>query len=122
MIHKLLIAAVVLGVLVSPATVFAQDECRADIRGTLMRKEVGNLDTHFSAKVDVSVKQTCAVVRFDLIVVEAMSGGEEVEVRVHKRVRVRDSAVSTMKLDYKLKKGRTIASHRFEQTGCEICE
>ena len=36
--------------------------------------------------------------------------------------RLRNSAPATLKFDYSHKKGRTIASHRFEQTSCEICE
>ena len=122
MTHKLLIAAVGLGMLLCPATAFAQNECNADIRGTLMRKEAGSINTKFSAKIDVSARETCAMIYFDLIVVEAESGGKEFEVRVSKRVRVRDSAVSSLKLNYTLTKGRTIASHRFEQTRCQICE
>jgi hypothetical protein len=68
------------------------------------------------------VNEVCAKVSFDLVVVEDLGGGETKEVRVPKRIQIRDATMGTMKMDYKLKRGRTVASHRFEQTNCEICE
>lgn len=120
--HNALIGTLILGAILFPAALFAGGECTADIRGSLMRKESGDLNTTYVAKVDVSARETCAKIRFELIVVEMESGGEQFEVRVPKQIRVRDSSVSSMKMDYKLKKGRTVVSHRFEQTGCDLCE
>ena len=53
---------------------------------------------------------------------EEESGGEQHKVRVSKRVKVRDAAPTSLKMDYKVKKGRKVVSHHFEQTSCEICE
>ena len=98
------------------------DECNADIRGTLKRQEDSETKTVYTVQIDVTVREVCAKVRFDLVVVEDLGGGETREVRVSKRIQIRDSTMGTMKMDYKLKRGRTVASHRFEQTACEICE
>jgi hypothetical protein len=100
----------------------AADECSADIRGSLKRKEGKDTATVYTAQIDVNVDAKCASVDFDLVVVEDLGGGEQEEARVSKHIRIRDRVTGTMKLDYKLKRGRTIASHRLEQTGCELCE
>jgi hypothetical protein len=119
---RLLIGSIARVALLLPATTLAEDACNADIRGQLMRKEGSDVDTKFVAKVTVTVRKTCTMVNFDLVVVEQESGGETFEIRVAKRIRVRDSTASTMKLNYKLSKDRKILSHRFEQTGCQLCE
>ena len=98
------------------------DECNADIRGTLKRQERSDTKTVYTVQVDVTVREVCAKVRFDLVVIEDLGAGEKKEVRVSRRIQIRDGVTGTMKLDYKLKRGRTVADHRFEQTGCEICE
>ena len=100
----------------------AADDCNADIRGTLTRKEVKDTATDYTAQIDVDVDAKCADVSFDLVVVEGLGGGEEKEVRVSKHIRIRDRVTGTMKLNYKLKRGRTVVGHRFEQTACELCE
>ena len=83
---------------------------------------LAQVGTNETSLCEVTAKQKCAKVRFDLIVVEEEPGGKQTEVRVSKRVRIRDSTPATMKLNYKLRKGRKVASHRFEQTGCELCD
>jgi hypothetical protein len=122
MMHRLVIGSVVIAALLLPGGLFADDECKADIRGTLMRKEESTEKKTYTIKLDIESKQSCAVVRFDVVVVEVESGGKEHVVRLHKQVKIRDSVPATMKFDYTHKKGRTIASHRFEQTSCEICD
>ena len=87
-----------------------------------MRKEQSETRTTFTGKVDISVTERCAVVRFDLVVVEEESGGEQTTTRVSKRVKIRDAAPTSLKMDYRVKKGRKVVSHRFEQTSCRICE
>jgi hypothetical protein len=106
----------------SVAPLYAANDCNADIRGTLKRKDDSQTKTVYGVQVDVTVRETCAKVRFDLVVVEDLGGGEKEEVRVSRAITIRDATTGTMKLDYKLKRGRTIADHRFEQTSCEICE
>ena len=115
--QRLIFGLVALGMVLSASAVFAQSECTADIRGKLMRKEEGDIDTKLTAKIDVSANQSCAVVHFELIVVEELTGGETFEVRVPKRAKIRDATTVTMKLNYKLKKGRTIANDPAHQTG-----
>jgi hypothetical protein len=120
---SMLLGSAILGLLLAPAVAFAQpNECTATFDGTLSRKEGKETGTHYTAKVDVSVEASCAVVNFDVVVVEEVTGGEQSEVRMPKQVKIRDSVATSLKVDYKLKKGRTIVSHRFEQTSCEICE
>jgi hypothetical protein len=114
--------AILVPLFATVAPSFAEDECQATIIGTLMREEPSATKTVYTAKVDVETQQACAVVSFDLIIVEEAAGGEQTEVRVPKQVKVRDATPTSLKLDYELKQGRTIVSHRFEQTGCEICE
>jgi hypothetical protein len=119
----LVCASAILGLLLAPAAApAAASECTATIDGTLMRKEGKETETVYTAKIDVSVPAPCAVVRFDVVVVEEASGGERTEVRVAKKVKLRGSSPTSLKLDYKLKHGQSIVEHRFEQRSCEICE
>ena len=117
-----LCSPLILGLLLVPGGASAdENECSATIDGTLMRKEESDSKKTYTSKVDVSAKELCAVVDFDLIVVEETSNGKQKEVRVPKQVKIRDATMTSLKLDYKLKRGRTIVDHRFEQTGCTIC-
>ena len=112
----------ILSLLLAPGFVHAgANECKATIDGTLMRKEGTETKTVYTAKIDVSVAATCAVVKFDVVVVEEVPGGKQTEVRVPNNVKIRDSAPTSLKLDYKLKRGRSVVDHRFEQTSCELC-
>jgi hypothetical protein len=121
--RQFVLGSAILGLLLTAGVALAgESECTATITGTLMRKEGSETGTAYTAKVDVSVPATCAVVRFDLIVVEEEPGGKQTEVRVPKEVKIRDSVPTSLKLNYKLKKGRTVVSHRFQQTSCELCE
>ena len=52
----------------SVAPTLAQDECRADIRGTLMRAEGSATKNVYQVAVDVSLKRSCANVDFELVV------------------------------------------------------
>ncbi len=122
MIQRLTIGLVLLCIALLPSAAFAEDECTADIRGKLMRKESGDTGTKLSAEIEVSAREDCADISFDLILVEEVSGGEQTEVRIPKTVRIRDSSSISIKVNYTLKTGRQIVSHRFEQTNCSLCE
>lgn len=102
----------------SPA---ADNQCQATIVGTLMREESKETKKVYTAKIDVSAKERCASVAFDLVVVEE-ANGKQTEVRVPKEVKIRDGVTTSLKLDYALAEGRTIVSHRLEQTSCQLCE
>ncbi|MCP3980553.1 MAG: hypothetical protein GY716_14720 [bacterium] len=123
MIRRVLSGCFAIAVLAAAtAPLLAADECRADIDGTLERVDEGNSKTVFSGKVTVTVHETCADVNFDLVVVEDRGAGKKKEKRVAKQIRIRDSTPGTMQVEYRLKAGRTVAEHRWEQTGCRICD
>ena len=48
--------------------------------------------------------------------------GEQYEIRLPKKVRIRDSRSVVQKFDYKLKKGQSVVDSRIEQTSCKICD
>ena len=122
MFRRLVIAVLGLVVLLSPAALYAQDDCTADIRGTVKRKEASGEHTKYTVRIDVSANMRCAVVRFNIIVIEEDLSGEKFEIRIPKKVRIRDSRAVAHKFDYKLKKGQTVADYRIEQTSCKNCE
>jgi len=119
---RFVIAVFVLALFLSPAELFAQGDCQADIRGTVKRKENTENHTKYTVKIDVSAQMKCAVVRFDIVVIEEDPAGEKFEVRIPKKVKIRDSRTVTQKFDYKLKKGQAVVDHRFEQSSCVICD
>lgn len=122
MSRRLVIAVLGLAVLLSPAALYAQDDCTADIRGTVKRKEASKEHTKYTVRIDVTANMRCAVVRFNVIVIEEDLSGEKFEIRIPKKVRIRDSRSVAHKFDYKLKKGQTVADYRIEQTSCKSCE
>ena len=122
MFRRFAISMIGLAVLVSPAALYAQDDCTADIRGTVKRKEAGQEHTKYTVRFDVAAQMKCAVVRFDVIVIEEDLSGEQYEYRMPKKVRIRDSRTVAQKFSYKLKKGQSVADYRIEQTSCKICE
>ena len=122
MFRRLVIVVLGLALFLSPAALFAQDDCTADIRASVKRKEASQTHKKYTVRIDVSAQMKCAKVRFNIIVIEEDLSGEQFEVRIAKKVRIRDSRTVTQKFDYKLKKGQSVAEARIEQTGCEICE
>jgi hypothetical protein len=122
MFRRLVISVFGLALFLSPAALFAQDDCTADIRGTVKRKEAAKTHTKYTIKIDVSAQMKCAVVNFDIVVIEEDPSGEKFEIRIPKKVRIRDSRTVTQKFDYKLRKGQAVADARMEQTACRNCE
>jgi len=122
MIHRLVIGVLALALFLSPATLVAQDDCTADLRGTVTRKEADKEHTKYTARIDVAAQMKCAVVRFDVVVIEEDRAGEKTEIRIPKKVKIRDSRSVAQKFDYKLHKGIKVADARVEQTSCKICD
>ena len=122
MYRRLVIAVLGLALFLAPAALYAEDDCTADIRGTVKRKEAAEHHTKYTAKIDVSAQMKCAVVRFDVVIIEEDPSGEKFEFRIPKKVRIRDSRTVTQKFDYKLKKGQAVVDSRLEQTSCKICD
>lgn len=107
--------------LLSVTPALAANECEATITGNLERKETGETKTKLTGVVEVSVEKPCATVRYDLVVVEEITGGEKTEVRVSREVKVR-GAKATQAMEYEIRAGRKVVGHRLEQTSCELCE
>ena len=122
MSRQLVTAALGLAMLLVPLQALAQDDCTADIRGTLERKDEDENFTDYSVKLEVSAMMSCAVVRFDVVVVEQGEDGRKFKVRLSRKVRIRDSRTATQKLNYRLRKGQSVIDHSFEQTSCEVCD
>jgi len=122
MFRRLVITVLGLAVLLSPAAVLAQDDCTADIRGTVKRKEAAENHTKYTVRIDVSLQTKCSVVRFDIVVIEEDRTGEKFEIRIPKKVRIRDSVSIAQKFSYKLKKGQSVADYRIEQKSCQACD
>ena len=122
MIRRLGIAVLGLAILLSPVALYAQDDCTADIRGTVKRKEAAKDHTKYTVRLDVAAKVNCAVVRFDVVVFEEDQKGEKFEIRIPRKVRIRDSRTVSQKFDYKLKNGQVVSDYRLEQTSCTNCE
>lgn len=96
-------------------------DCAAEIDSDLRREEeTGNGDTRYVFGVEVSSQESCAVVHFDLITVEAEPNSEPQTKTVSKQAKVHDGSL-TMKVNHIVSSDSSLISWEFKLTACNKC-
>ena len=121
MIRGIVIGGVLATMLAAGAPEAAAVDCNASLSIDRVRTEPERTFTRHVFKIDVDVREECAVVEFNVILETRAPGQDAQKVTKYRKVRYRTRQLTTSHT-YTADPGVDVLSWKVEQISCRVCQ
>ena len=107
--------------LMAPGGDTAAADCQADLNAILMTTSELDYIVVYNWKVDITSRERCAKVDFELLAYESPRGEDDRIRRVPFREKIRDGVTKSRKVRHQVEKGTKLARWEFKVVKCTPC-